>query len=161
MITVTREILNTLISTHIVQKVKKTAITRARLFSEYDSQKCFFSPQRINEPLVPGHIWTKEGLVSFNIHLQILCMGVEGELWPMWITEFNKIKEKVSQEDGEGWADYVNSNTNSAIRMNEAFQTKRPSGEWSVGEAGDWLVFNDVSIWPVGSTIFENSYRII
>ena len=161
MLTITRETLGAFISTHKVFQVKKSAITMIRFLTSADKDKCFISPQRKDETPVPGHIWTKEGLVEFKTKENVLCRGIEGEFWPMKISKVAELKEKTSIEDIEGWAEYINKNISSAVQMDQPFETERPSGDWTTGEAGDWLLFSDSSIWPVGAEIFANSYVII
>jgi len=161
MIEITRDALEILKSSLEVHAVRKTATTKARLLTESDYQTGLVSPQKAHESPIPSHIWTREGLVSFEVG-DILCQGAEGELWPMKVANFNKIKIKISLEaDSDGFDLYTNTVTYSAIRMTYSFACRRPEGELVVGEPGDWLLFSESSIWPVGQSIFEKTYEII
>jgi hypothetical protein len=157
---VSDEVFKKLVSELPILKVKKTATTKARLITEADRDCCFVSPQRISETPVPGHVWTREGLVAFEVG-GMLCEGAEKELWPIDADEFSKIKERSTHDDPDGWALYINKNTASAIKMDTSFTVDIWGGKQATGEAGDYLMFTSDSKWPLAPSIFDKTYVVI
>lgn len=59
----------------------------------------------------------------------------------------------MAPEDEEGFAHYMRTDTSFAAQMPEPFTI-----DGMRGQAGDYLVINDGSAWPVDCEIFEQSY---
>jgi hypothetical protein len=63
---------------------------------------------------------------------------------------------KVAFEDEAGFAQYLRTDVSFSAQMPEAFTIDRMQGK-----AGDYLVINDGSAWPVAREIFEQSYQLV
>jgi hypothetical protein len=75
------------------------------------------------------------------------------------LSELNIIKKwgiKVADEDEDGFAQYLRTDTAFAAQMPEPFTI---DGMW--GEARDFLVVNEGAGWPVNREIFEQTYALI
>lgn len=150
------------ISCSVPTKVRKTAVTLARVLTPDDAEKCFISPHRSYEKPVPHHVWTKEGLVRFEVG-DILCKGVEDEYWPMKPEEFFKIKVRnpvVPQDDADGWGIYNNVGFSYAIKMDQAFKVQIWNGTFIEAECGDYLLYSPdrKTTWAVGASIYAKSW---
>jgi hypothetical protein len=124
----------------IFQRYKKVALTRARMLTEQDYEER------------QGIVHAPEGVLKFTPG-DYLARDSGGE-WTIWQSTMQEKYVKVSSEDTDGFAQYRRTDTSFAAQMPEAFTI-----DGMQGEAGDYLVINDGSAWPVARAIFEQSYQ--
>jgi len=121
---------------------KKVARTVARLLT----------PQDFGER--QGVVHAPEGILKFTPG-DYLAKDAKGE-WTIWQATMRDKYVKVAAEDEDGFAQYVRTDTSFAAQMPESFII-----DGMRGQAGDYLVINDGSGWPVAREIFEQSYVLV
>lgn len=98
-----------------------------------------------------GVVHAPEGILKFTPG-DYLAKDAKGE-WVIWQSTIRNKYVKVSSEDGDGFAQYLRADMSFAAQMPEPFII-----DGMRGQAGDYLVINDGSAWPVAREIFEQSY---
>lgn len=121
------------------KKYKKVARTVARLLTAQD-----FAERQ-------GVVHAPEGILKFTPG-DYLAKDTKGE-WTIWQATMQEKYVQVVPEDEEGFAHYLRTDTSFAAQMPEPFII-----DGMRGQAGDYLVINDGSAWPVNREIFEQSY---
>lgn len=123
------------------KRYKKFARTFARLLTSQDFEER------------QGVVHAPEGILKFTPG-DYLAKDAQGE-WTIWQSTMQKNYVKVAPEDEEGFAQYVRTDVSFAAQMPEPFLI-----DGMRGKAGDYLVINDGSAWPVACHIFEQSYLL-
>jgi hypothetical protein len=124
------------------KKYKKVARTVARPLTQQDYEER------------QGLVYAPEGILKFTPG-DYLAKDMKGE-WTIWQATMQEKYVKVAPEDEEGFAQYVRMDTSFAAQMPEAFTI-----DGMQGKAGDYLLINDGSAWPVAREIFEQSYTLV
>jgi hypothetical protein len=124
------------------KRYKKVARTLARPLT----------PQDFEER--QGVVYAPEGILKFTPG-DYLAKDAKGE-WTIWQVTMQDKYVKVAPEDNDGFAQYLRTDTAFAAQMPEAFTI-----DGMQGKAGDYLVINDGSAWPVAREIFEQSYQLL
>lgn len=83
-----------------------------------------------------------------------LAQDAKGE-WVIWQTTMRDRYKKVSDEDADGFAQYLRTDVSFAAQMPEPFVI-----DGMRGKAGDYFVFNEGAGWPVNREIFEQTYAL-
>ncbi|KKT43405.1 MAG: hypothetical protein UW64_C0027G0001 [Microgenomates group bacterium GW2011_GWC1_44_37] len=146
-------------------KVLKVGITECRLLLPNEYNSCFFSPGQESKPHIPGHIWTHEGLVQFEVG-EYLCRGVNGELWPMSAADFFAIRKRhpnFPKDEDNGWGKFVNFIPVYAISMLEPFKVQFTDGTYITGATGDFLMYCEdrTAVWICNQNIFRETYTSV
>jgi hypothetical protein len=123
------------------KRYKKIARTVARLLT----------PQDYKER--QGVVYAPEGILKFTPG-DYLAKDAKGE-WTIWQVTMRDKYVKVAPEDADGFAQYLRTDASFSAQMPEAFTI-----DGMQGKAGDYLVINDGSAWPVAREIFEQSYQL-
>ena len=124
------------------KKYKKVAHTRARLLTLQDYEERH------------GLIYALEGILQFTPG-DYLAKDVKGE-WVIRQATMRERYKKVVPEDEEGFAHYLRGDVSFAASMPEPFTINGMRGK-----AGDYLVVNEGSGWPVDREIFERTYESV
>lgn len=124
------------------KKYKKVARTLARLLTSQDYEER------------QGVVYAPEGILKFNPG-DYLAKDAKGE-WTIWQVTMRDKYVKVAPEDADGFAQYLRTDVSFSAQMPEAFTI-----DGMQGKAGDYLVLNDGSAWPVAREIFEESYQLL
>jgi hypothetical protein len=124
------------------KKYKKVARTFARLLTsqDYEERK--------------GVVYAPEGILKFTPG-DYLAKDTKGE-WTIWQSTMRDKYVKVAPEDQDGFAQYLRTDVSFAAKMPQPFTI-----DGMQGKAGDYLVINDGSAWPVAREIFEQSYTLV
>ena len=123
------------------KKYKKVARTVARLLTSQDYEER------------QGVVYAPEGILKFTPG-DYLAKDAKGE-WTIWQVTMRDKYVKVAPEDADGFAQYLRTDVSFSAQMPEAFTI-----DGMQGKAGDYLVINDGSTWPVAREIFEQSYQL-
>lgn len=124
------------------KRYKKVARTLARVLTSQDFEER------------QGVVYAPEGILPFTPG-DYLAKDAKGE-WTIWQATMRDKYVKVAPEDEEGFAQYMRTDTSFAAQMPEPFTI-----DVMQGQAGDYLVINDGSGWPVAREIFEQSYVLV
>lgn len=100
-----------------------------------------------------GLVQAPEGLLKFTPG-DYLAKDAKGE-WVLWQSTVQKRYRKLSDEDEEGFARYLRIDVSFAAQMPEPFVI-----DGMQGVAGDYIVINEGSGWPVNREIFEQTYAL-
>ncbi len=100
-----------------------------------------------------GRVRAPEGLLTFTPG-DYLAKDAKGE-WVLWRTTVEERYRKISDEDVEGFAQYLRIDASFAAQMPEPFEI-----DGMQGLAGDYLVINEGAAWPVNREIFERTYAL-
>ena len=125
-----------------VEKYRKTALTSAQVL------------------VFNGTFETLEGPKSF-VKGDYLCIGVQGEAWPMKKASFEADKEYV-KESRDGFRVYRTKSLKNAVFIPEQF-TLQLDGEPMVSKPeGGYIVYggNPARAWICDKDIFEESYKL-
>ena len=123
------------------KKYKKVARTIARLLTPQDYEER------------QGVIHAPEGILKFTPG-DYLAKDTKGE-WTIWQVTMRDKYVKVAPEDADGFAQYLRTDVSFSAQMPAPFTI-----DGMQGKAGDYLVINDGSAWPVAREIFEQSYQL-
>lgn len=121
------------------KRYKKVARTLARPLTSQDYEER------------QGVVHAPEGILKFTPG-DYLAKDTKGE-WVIWQSTMRDKYVKVSSEDEDGFAQYLRTDVSFTAQMPEPFTI-----DGMRGKAGDYLVINDGSAWPVVREIFEQSY---
>lgn len=121
------------------RRYKKVAPTLARLLTVQDDEERH------------GLVYAPEGILHFKPG-DYLAKDAKGE-WVIRQATMQQRYRKVAPEDEEGFAQYVRTDSSFAAQMPEPFRI-----DGMQGKAGDYLVVNEGSGWPVDRDIFEQTY---
>ena len=124
------------------KKYKKVARTFARPLTPQDYEER------------QGVVYAPEGRLTFTPG-DYLAKDAKGE-WIIWQSTMRNKYIKVSSEDTNGFAHYLRTDVSFVAQMPEPFTI-----DGMRGQAGDYLVINDGSAWPVAREIFEQSYELV
>lgn len=124
------------------KRCKKIARTYARVLTAKDYEER------------NGVVQAPEGLLKFTPG-DFLAKDAKGE-WAIWKITMQTKYNQVTSEDNGGFAQYLRNDTSFAAQMPEPFII-----DGMQGIAGDYLVINDGSAWPVARDIFEQSYEAV
>ncbi|MBE3561132.1 MAG: hypothetical protein IMW89_18225 [Ktedonobacteraceae bacterium] len=126
----------------IFKRYKKIARTIARVLTSQD-----YEERR-------GLVYAPEGILQF-VPGDYLAKDAKGE----WVIRQKTMQEryiKVACEDEDGFAQYLRTDVSFAAQMPEPFTI-----DGMQGKAGDYLVVNEGSGWPVDREIFEQTYELV
>ncbi len=124
------------------KKYKKVTRTLARLLTPQDYEER------------QGVVHAPEGILKFTPG-DYLAKDAKGE-WTIWQATMRDKYVKVAREEEDGFAHYLRTDVSFAAQMPEPFTIDEMRGK-----AGDYLVINDGSAWPVAREIFEQSYQLV
>lgn len=124
------------------KRYKKVTPTLARLLTSQDYEER------------QGLVYAPEGILRFTPG-DYLAKDAKGE-WVLRQATVRDRYKKITDEDAEGFAQYLRTDVSFAARMPEAFVI-----DGMRGKAGDYLVINEGSGWPVDCEIFEQTYAMV
>jgi len=124
------------------KKYKKVARTLARILTPQDYEER------------QGLIYAPEGILQFTPG-DYLAKDAKGE-WTIRQATMQERYVKVALEDEDGFAQYLRIDVSFAAPMPEPFIL-----DGMRGKAGDYLVLNEGSGWPVDREIFERTYELV
>lgn len=123
------------------KKYKKTAPTQARLLTSQDFEER------------GGLVYAPEGILKFTPG-DYLAQDAKGE-WVIRQATMCDRYQKISDEDAEGFAQYLRTDVSFVAQMPEPFVI-----DGMRGKAGDYFVVNEGAGWPVDREIFEQTYAL-
>jgi hypothetical protein len=125
----------------VFRRYKKIAPTLARLLTAQDDEER------------QGLVYAPEGILQFKPG-DYLAKDAKGE-WVIRQATMQERYRKVAAEDEAGFAPYLRTDNSFAAQMPEPFTI-----DGMQGKAGDYLVVNEGSGWPVDREIFEQTYAL-
>lgn len=107
-----------------------------------------------------GVIKTLEGEVKLTIG-DYIAKDENSNLWIISARSIQENKKKISNVDRDGWAQYKNTKSVLALKMDKKFEVMLENNDTIHGSKGDYLVYNGYTYWPVKEEIFMNDYSPI
>jgi hypothetical protein len=123
------------------KRYRKVAPTVARILTSQDYEER------------QGFVYAPEGILKFTPG-DYLARDAKGE-WVVRQTTIHERYVKVADEDKDGFASYLRTDTSFAGQMPEPFVI-----DGMRGKAGDYLVVNEGGGWPVDRELFEQTYTL-